>query len=306
MSSYRMTCLSAVVAGAMTVCFGTESIAQQSTVLKQIYGQGVHAFYSRNYTSARDKFTSAISQGSRDPRNYYFRAMANLRMGYQGEARSDMTLGAQLESRDPSYSRAVGRSLQRIQGRDRVILEQERQKARINAYAVRKARERQRYEQLRQREQDVLRRPYGTAPLEQIAPRFERPLPPGAAEERLGPPLATPEKVPAEATDPLEAEPKAEPEPLPAQDETEPEEMELEAEDPQEEPKAEAEDDPFEDDPVDEGDDLIFEEDTAEDAAADDETSETVASDDADDDEVEELFADEEEENGEDVLSSEE
>lgn len=291
MSNYRMTCLSAVVAGAMVVCIEAEAIAQQSTALNQMYGQGVHAFFSRNYSSARDKFTSAISQGSRDPRNYYFRAMANLRMGYQGEARSDMSLGAQLESRDPSYSRAVGRSLQRVQGRDRMMLEQERQKARVNAYAVRKARERQRYEALQRREQDVLRRPSGTAPLDQFAPRIERPLPLGATEERLGPPLETPEKIPAEAADPLDAQPPTQPEALPAQDDSE--SMDLEDVEPVEALEDEATDDtsdPFPDDPEGEGesifDDEPVEDDDISEAEADDEEA-------ADEGEVE-LFTDEE------------
>src|SRR5262245_3919722 len=53
----------------------------QDSLLDDLYGRGVHAFFARNYPSAHELFTAAIKGGSRDPRAYYFRGLVYSRLG---------------------------------------------------------------------------------------------------------------------------------------------------------------------------------------------------------------------------------
>jgi hypothetical protein len=69
---------------------------------------------------------------SQDPRTYYFRALCLLRMGRAAEARGDMIVGAALEAQRPKRY-AVGTALERVQGHDRLTLEQFRRQARLDA-----------------------------------------------------------------------------------------------------------------------------------------------------------------------------
>ncbi len=94
---------------------------------EKLYGNGVHAFYGGNYAQAIRDFDRATAYDSQDPRVFYFRGVAKRRMGRTYEGRSDLQYGAQLEA---SQGRTdIGRSLQRLQGHDRVLLEQYRRQA---------------------------------------------------------------------------------------------------------------------------------------------------------------------------------
>jgi hypothetical protein len=95
--------------------------------VEKLYGDGVHAFYRGDYARAVQSFDLATGSGSLDPRVYYFRGFAKLRQNRADEARFDFQYGAQLEA---SQGRTdVGRSLQRLQGHDRLLLEQYRRRA---------------------------------------------------------------------------------------------------------------------------------------------------------------------------------
>ena len=58
-----------------------QTFAQRDPELLATYGRGVHEYFSGNTQSADQYFTQVIEAGSSDPRVYYFRAMARLRMG---------------------------------------------------------------------------------------------------------------------------------------------------------------------------------------------------------------------------------
>jgi len=63
----------------------------QSAVLGQMYGSGVHAYFSQDYVRAHELLTEAINAGSEDPRCYYFRGLALERMGRPEGAAEDFT-----------------------------------------------------------------------------------------------------------------------------------------------------------------------------------------------------------------------
>ena len=95
-----------------------------------MYGAGVHAYYAGGYQQSFDSLSRVIRIGTADPRAYYFRGLAALRMGRRDEAVADFTKGAELEA-DGWSMRTVSRSLERVQGTDRLLLERSRSGARL-------------------------------------------------------------------------------------------------------------------------------------------------------------------------------
>ena len=118
---------------ALAASFATPSTADaQEAILAEIYGRGVHAFYSGQHQQAHSLFSSAINGGSQDPRAYYFRGIVATMMGRSYEADSDWRQGATMEAAktsDPS----IGRALSRYQGSGRLKLEMIRREARLQA-----------------------------------------------------------------------------------------------------------------------------------------------------------------------------
>jgi hypothetical protein len=136
----------------------------QDAVLNEFYGSGVHRYFAGNYAQASSDLTAAIESGSKDPRAYYFRGLAALRLGWQQNARADFQMGAALESADINQFYPVGKSLERVQGSPRMALERYRALARAEAHQRQERRNAIRYEQRKRAEAQVLRAPGPSAP----------------------------------------------------------------------------------------------------------------------------------------------
>lgn len=102
----------------------------QLVASSELYGEGVHKFFARDYQGADQLLTEAIDTGSKDPRAYYFRGLSREMLGGGGEV--DFEEGARLEASGRSGP-LVGYSLVRIQGHVRVKLEKARRAARVLA-----------------------------------------------------------------------------------------------------------------------------------------------------------------------------
>jgi hypothetical protein len=109
---------------------------QESAII--LYGDGVRAYFSGNSRQAEEALSRALESHSQDPRPYYFRALSLLRLGRTAEARGDMMVGAAMEAQQPNRY-AVGKSLERVQGYDRLLLERFRREARADARTQRPA-----------------------------------------------------------------------------------------------------------------------------------------------------------------------
>jgi hypothetical protein len=96
-----------------------------------LYDEGVNAYFSGRASQAETCLSEAIQANSQDPRAYYFRAFSLLRQGHVAEARGDMLVGAMLEAQSP-HREPIGTALERIQGCDRLMLEEFRRNARRN------------------------------------------------------------------------------------------------------------------------------------------------------------------------------
>ena len=143
-----------VVAGA-SLCAG--SMFAQDVVLGQKYGLGVHAYFAGDAVKAYEQLTDAIDSGSKDPRAFYFRGLAYLKLGRTQEANLDFQKGADLESRDTNKFYNVAKSLERVQGAARMALENFRVEARMAVYAEAERMRKARYEAIQREEQRVLR-----------------------------------------------------------------------------------------------------------------------------------------------------
>jgi hypothetical protein len=183
----------------------------------------VHNYYSGNSSAAISDLSAAIDAGSRDPRAYYFRALAEMKMGSLGNAEADMRMGAILESADSTQFYPVARALERVQGPARATLERYRSLARAEAYQRGRDNNLMRYEQLQRNEEKVLRNP----PVQSRAPAA---APPAAKPRVPAPPVPAPPVLPTPTDDPFSEDNKmpatpdepADAEEMPADDEADP------------------------------------------------------------------------------------
>jgi hypothetical protein len=97
-----------------------------------LYIEGVYAYFDGQSQRADSYLTRSLAGNPNDVRAYYFRALSRLREGRQSEARADMQTGAALEARYPNHF-DIGKTLERVQGPNRLALEEYRRSARIKA-----------------------------------------------------------------------------------------------------------------------------------------------------------------------------
>ena len=141
------------------VCLCAMPLAAQDAVLGQMYGNGVHAYFSQDYVKAHELLTSAIDGKTQDPRAYYFRGLDLLKLGRPQEADSDFQRGAKLESAiDPSRAYNIARALERIQGSDRATLEKFRLAARMTVLKNAEDDQARRYQQTMKEQRDFLQK----------------------------------------------------------------------------------------------------------------------------------------------------
>jgi len=181
------------------VALASAPLTAEDGVLGQKYGSGVHAYFDGDYLSAYELLTAAIEGGSNDPRAFYFRGLAFLRLGRPHEAQQDFQTGAARESRDIHKFYNVSKALERIQGQARIELERHRADARMAALEEADRFRRARYEAIQREESRVLRH--------EAADREQQP-----AETVAAPAAPEPVKEPAAAeADPFAVEPEKKP-----------------------------------------------------------------------------------------------
>ena len=111
-----------------------------------------------------------IEAGSRDPRVFYFRGLTDLKLGHEPEAKQDFLTGAQSESKDVNKFYNVSRALERVQGSERVELENYRVEARMVALEEAERLRKARYEAIQREESRVVREQIPAAPEPVVAP----------------------------------------------------------------------------------------------------------------------------------------
>ena len=117
----------------VAMCLATNGnlFANDELAVTELYGQAVHSYFDGEYEAAHKSLSDAIDLGTDDPRVYYFRGLSKMRLGRSEEATKDFEQGGKLEAQGAAQFYPVGRSLERIQGTERVAIEKVRKQARI-------------------------------------------------------------------------------------------------------------------------------------------------------------------------------
>jgi hypothetical protein len=126
------------LAGLVLACLSstTAAAAPATSAGGDAYSRGVQAYFSGNCAEAEPLLMEATGQNPKDPRPYYFHGLCLLRQGQVDQARSNFMFAAALEAHS-RRSYPVGKSLERVQGGDRLMLEQYRWRAQPAAPAPR-------------------------------------------------------------------------------------------------------------------------------------------------------------------------
>lgn len=160
---FRAYCTSSILAICMFALLIPCAVAQDAQH-RVLYGQGVHAYYNGDYESAVRYLTATISKDTDDPRSYYFRGLANAKLGNDEASLADLKKGAAIEALDDRGFYKISTALQRIQGQPRLQIEKLRKQARLELVAAEKVRLQARYEQQQSDEAVALRKPAQTGP----------------------------------------------------------------------------------------------------------------------------------------------
>lgn len=172
---------------ALGVCI--PALHAQDNLLDDLYGRGVHAYFSRNYEDAYKHLSDAATSGSQDPRVFYFRALTDLRLNKADEATADLKKATELEyNGDAPFQ--VSKALERVQGNERLMIEDVRAKARLAIRNAAEERAKIRYQDRIKAEAKVLRNPPAAG---------AEPAPPAVAAEEVPPSEPAAEKPAAPA-----------------------------------------------------------------------------------------------------------
>jgi hypothetical protein len=207
-------CANAMVGAAVIVaCLTTTKSQAQDAILADLYGNGVHAYFSNDQQQALEELSAAIDSGSKDPRVFYFRGLVERRLGMMDSAEADFAHGAEIEASAADRFYPVSRSLERIQGSERLAIERHRAKARAIAYKLNQHREEQRYQRIQRAEGDVLRNLESTPAADSLPAEKPAPAPgePAEAAPANGDLFSEPAAEPAPAEEPAAADPFADP-----------------------------------------------------------------------------------------------
>ncbi|MEE3369842.1 MAG: hypothetical protein VX346_10905 [Planctomycetota bacterium] len=140
----------------LSTCVGV--IHAEGNRLNERYSQGLHAYYAGEFAAAHSALSEVIQAGFQNPCCYYFRGMVSYRQGDKQAAQQDFQVGAEREANAIRQKFPISKSLERVQGGARVMIERARLQARFAVLQKRLVREKQRYEVLVRNEAKVLRK----------------------------------------------------------------------------------------------------------------------------------------------------
>jgi tetratricopeptide (TPR) repeat protein len=116
------------LAVALTLSFLASPQATQAQSQISQFGKASAAYSAKEYSQAESLLTELVEANSTDPRVYYFRGLTRFALGRSDDARPDFEEGARLEASGAARAN-VSRSLERVQGPARAMLEKYRGEA---------------------------------------------------------------------------------------------------------------------------------------------------------------------------------
>jgi len=163
---------------ACLAAYGATALAAptiESLPLAAAYGSGVHSYFAGDYQRAYDELSQAIEGGTADPRAWYYRGLTALKLGRTDEAEADFSAAASREA-EGTGNWPVAKSLERVQGCDRLKLERHRTRARVAQIQEDRRRGQVRYLDVERAAPEVLRtrRPLVERRIDEANPFAER------------------------------------------------------------------------------------------------------------------------------------
>jgi hypothetical protein len=126
--------LNGAIAGGVTFGMWAASPGAAATAFAQsvedAFASNIHRYYSGEFDQLIAELSGIVNEDLEDPRIYYLRGLAFLKTGQQEMAAEDLKKGAELEALQygkRNYS--IARTMQRVQGNDRAMLEAARSDA---------------------------------------------------------------------------------------------------------------------------------------------------------------------------------
>ena len=114
---------------ALCVFLTAASLSAQEETPETLYARGVSLFFNDRYDEAEACFRKGIELSPDNPANYYFLGVAQLRLGRAEEAGESFAKGAEAELTPRGRLVDVPGHLLRIQGDERLLIEQIRRRA---------------------------------------------------------------------------------------------------------------------------------------------------------------------------------
>jgi tetratricopeptide (TPR) repeat protein len=181
----------AMAGGLLVGSASAQLVSLDAAPLARAYGAGVHAYFAGDYQRAYDELTQAIEAGTEDPRAWYFRGLTAAKLGRLDEVEADFATAANRET-DAAADWNVSRSLERVQGCDRLALERHRVRARVANLQRRAEATERRYRYDERLQPEVLRRVRPAAPAPDPLGLFTEEVNPGPVVEEVEAPEDTP------------------------------------------------------------------------------------------------------------------
>lgn len=114
---------------AWTLFAGIASAQDQASAVES-YSRGIHLFFDGQYVEAARQFDAALAADDTNPVYYYFRGLCGLRQENTEDARKYFQAGGQAECTPKGAAVDIGGHLRRIQGQERLLIEEVRRQAR--------------------------------------------------------------------------------------------------------------------------------------------------------------------------------
>lgn len=102
----------AIIATVTVTCLSSQVSAQPG---QRLYSLGLSAYFDSDFARAETMFSGSIRANVKDPRGYFYRGLARIRLDKADDAKADFKHGAQIEANLGDRS-LVSAALRRIQG----------------------------------------------------------------------------------------------------------------------------------------------------------------------------------------------
>jgi len=124
------TCAALLGGAILAIALADDSVATvRASSSEGLVVAGMTKYFGKDFHGSIASLNHAVRLGCQDPRCFYFRGLAYAKLGKPSWSVADYRHAARLEAADLGWLRKVGQALTRVQGAERLAIEQARQRA---------------------------------------------------------------------------------------------------------------------------------------------------------------------------------